>query len=284
MRCRYFLNTKSQTTIKNSTFPIDLWCTFGPLAFGIYLMSEAWCLVFSLRVNWPEQCAVIIPCRNEARFIATLVWEIRTLLPNVIVVNDASTDATAQLASVAGAEVISHEYAQGKGAALRTGWNRAHARGFAWALCMDGDGQHAAADIPEFLEGAERSNSSLVVGNRMTEANKMPFVRRVVNRWMSRKLSVLAGRELPDSQCGFRLLRLAALNRVQLRATQFEIESEQLLAFIGAWRASRVRAGASHLPNGAEQDSPAARYVALVSLAAAMAGIFRAATIRRVPK
>ena len=259
------------------------WC----LVFEVSLELGCWCLVLlrclvlPLCVNWPEHCAVIIPCRNEARFIAKLVREVRALLPNVIVVNDASTDATAEQAASAGAEVISHQLAQGKGAALRTGWNRARERGFAWALCMDGDGQHAPADIMKFLECAERDDAaartlvgqvpspakvspaptpadsqrqpgavaglrqpgaavprsagaSLIVGNRMNEANKMPLVRRTVNRWMSRKLSALAGRELPDSQCGFRLLRLAALDRVQLRATQFEIESEQLLSFIAA--------------------------------------------------
>jgi glycosyltransferase involved in cell wall biosynthesis len=185
-------------------------------------------------VNWPEQCAVIIPCRNEASFIAPLVREIRALLPSVIVVNDASTDATATEAASAGAEVVSHDTARGKGAALRTGWDRAQQRSFAWALCVDGDGQHAAADVPKFLECAERTEASLVVGNRMGEAHKMPGLRRAVNRWMSRKLSALAGQELPDSQCGFRLLRLAAVERIELRATQFEIESEQLLAFIAA--------------------------------------------------
>ena len=62
----------------------------------------------------------------------------------------------------------------------------------------------------------------------------MPPLRRLVNRWMSRRLSALAGFALPDSQCGFRLVRLAALEKIQLTATQFEIESEQLLAFLAA--------------------------------------------------
>ena len=185
-------------------------------------------------MNWSGECAVIIPCRNEARFIAPLVKEVRARLPHVIVINDASTDATEPEAKGAGAEIISHPESRGKGAALRAGWERARARGFAWALCMDGDGQHAPADIPKFLECAERTGASLVVGNRMHEAHKMPGFRRAVNRWMSRKLSVLAGRELPDSQCGFRLLKLAALDRIELSTTQFEIESEQLLAFVAA--------------------------------------------------
>lgn len=191
-------------------------------------------LVFPPGVNWPRECAAIIPCHNEARFIAPLVREVRAFLPHVIVVNDASTDATAVEAASAGAEAISQDVAGGKGSALRTGWQRARERGFAWVLCMDGDGQHAPADIPRFLENAERTGASLAVGNRMNEAAKMPLVRRLVNRWMSHKLSALAGQNFPDSQCGFRLVRLAALERIKLRATQFELESEQLLAFAAA--------------------------------------------------
>jgi glycosyltransferase involved in cell wall biosynthesis len=191
-------------------------------------------IVFPRRVNWPQECAVVIPCRNEARFIAPLVREVRSRLPNVIVVDDASSDTTARDAKEAGAIVVSHSAPSGKGVALQTGWRRARESGFAWVLCMDGDGQHAPADIGKFLECAERTGASLVVGNRMSDASKMPWLRRLVNRWMSRKLSALAGQELPDSQCGYRLVRLAALERLRLSATQFEIESEQLLAFIEA--------------------------------------------------
>jgi glycosyltransferase involved in cell wall biosynthesis len=177
---------------------------------------------------------VVIPCRNEARFIGSLVRSVREFLPNVIVVNDASTDSTAAEAEAAGAEVLSHATAQGKGAALKTGWARARERGCQWVLCMDGDGQHAPNDIPKFLSAAEQGSVSLVVGNRMGEAHKIPWLRRLVNRWMSWRLSSLAGQSLPDSQCGYRLVKLAALERIALRANQFEIESEQLLAFIAA--------------------------------------------------
>ena len=185
-------------------------------------------------VNWPQQCAVVIPCHNEGASITALVREARQLLPTVIVIDDGSSDSTAKEAGNAGADVISHTASQGKGAALRAGWKRAQALGFQWALCMDGDGQHAPSDMGKFLECAERTGAVLVVGNRMEEAEKMPFVRRVVNRWMSRKLSALAGREFSDSQCGFRLLNLQALERIQLTTHQFEIESEQLLALAAA--------------------------------------------------
>jgi hypothetical protein len=98
---------------------------------------------------------------------------------------------------------------------------------------MDGDGQHSAADIPRFFECAERG-AVLVVGNRMRNPAAMPWLRRVVNRWMSRQLSRTAGRLLPDSQCGFRLMRLDVLTDLDLRASHFEIESEVLLAFLAA--------------------------------------------------
>ena len=138
------------------------------------------------------------------------------------------------LAAEAGAEVIRHDSPQGKGAALRAGWRRAVERGVAWALSMDGDGQHAAADIATFLTSAELGGAALVVGNRMSNADAMPWLRRQVNRWMSRRLSRVAGAELPDSQCGFRLMRLDVWRRLELHTTHFEIESEVLLAFVAA--------------------------------------------------
>ena len=97
---------------------------------------------------------------------------------------------------------------------------------------MDGDGQHCAEDIPAFFDGAERTSAALVVGNRMAHAEQMPWVRRLVNRWMSRRLSRLTGQELPDSQCGFRLMDLRALAQVPLGTTHFEIESEVLLGYL----------------------------------------------------
>ena len=62
----------------------------------------------------------------------------------------------------------------------------------------------------------------------------MPLVRRVVNRWMSKRISTAAGRPLPDTQCGFRLMTLEAWRSLRIQAAHFEIESEVLLAFIAA--------------------------------------------------
>lgn len=185
-------------------------------------------------MDWRSQCAVVIPCLNEANRIGTLVEAVRKHLPAVVVVDDGSKDGTDEAARRAGAEVLAHEIPLGKGAALRAGWRGALARGFSWALTLDGDGQHAPEDIPVFLACGEGAGADLVVGNRMGNAARMPWVRREVNRWMSRRLSLATGRSLPDTQCGFRLMRLPAWAGLVITANHFEIESEVLLAFIRA--------------------------------------------------
>src|SRR6185312_10854542 len=78
---------------------------------------------------------------------------------------------------------------------------------------------------------AEHTGAKLVVGNRMGNPKGMPLVRQLVNRWMSKRISALAGTPLPDSQCGFRLINLPAWNRLAVEAAHFEIESDVLLAF-----------------------------------------------------
>jgi glycosyltransferase involved in cell wall biosynthesis len=192
-------------------------------------------------VNRFDSCAAVVPCWNEAATIGPLVARARSCLPQVIVVDDGSTDRTATVARAAGAAVVRHPRNLGKGAALRTGLTRAAALGFAWAVTFDGDGQHCPADIPAFLERAAATGAALVVGNRMAGAAQMPWPRRVVNRWMSRQLSRRAGVRLPDSQCGFRLLNLAAWQQLRLECDHFEVESETILAFVAAgWRVEFV--------------------------------------------
>ena len=185
-------------------------------------------------MNWQQDCAVVIPCFNEAAHIGKLVAAVQSHLAKVVVVVDGSHDATSENARAAGAEIVRLEKNSGKGAALQKGWNHVGALGFKWALLLDGDGQHQADDIPMFFGGAEQSGSSLVIGNRMNDTVRMPWLRRWANRWMSRRISKLTGVRLPDSQCGFRLVHLATLAKLPLHANRFEIESAMLVAFIAA--------------------------------------------------
>lgn len=150
----------------------------------------------------------------------------------IIVVDDGSTDQTATLAEQAGATVIRLGSNNGKGVALRAGLQQAIDSGFDFAITMDGDGQHLVADLPNFLNAAFTDRFDLVIGNRMSDTSEMPWIRREVNRWMSRKISKLAGCELPDTQCGYRLIRLSLWNQREWATTGFEIESEMLFSFV----------------------------------------------------
>jgi glycosyltransferase involved in cell wall biosynthesis len=179
-------------------------------------------------------CVAVIPCFNEAAHIGKLVTEVRKHLAKVIVVDDGSTDTTAECAQRSGAEIVRLPRNTGKGAALRRGWECARELGFAWVLLLDGDGQHSAEDIPAFFQCARKTGSALVIGNRMDHAAAMPWMRRCVNRWMSRRISKMTGVQLPDSQCGFRLACLDTLRRLSFHVNRFEIESAMLVAFLAA--------------------------------------------------
>jgi glycosyltransferase involved in cell wall biosynthesis len=185
-------------------------------------------------MDWQANCLAVIPCLNEEKAIGTVVKAVRHYLPTVLVVDDGSSDATAKTAIQEGAIVLKHEQNQGKGAALNDGLRWGLKKGFSWALIMDGDGQHASEDIPAFFSAAERTSVALVVGNRMQNAHAMPYLRRWVNRWMSRRLSQAARKFLPDSQCGFRLINLNDWSTIPVTTSRFEIESEILLRFVRA--------------------------------------------------
>lgn len=180
-----------------------------------------------------ESCAVV-PCLDEAATIGAVVRGALLHVPTVVVVDDGSRDDTGAAARDAGAMVVRHEIPQGKGAALASGWGHAAALGAVWGMMLDGDGQHATEDIPEFFAAAEVAGARLVIGDRMSSAGAMPWVRRATNRWLSARLSALAGMELPDSQCGFRLAHLPTLRGLGLRSVRYEIESEMAVAFARA--------------------------------------------------
>ena len=171
----------------------------------------------------------VVPCLNEAATIPKVVTGLAGRVRTVIVVDDGSTDPTASRARDAGAEVLRHGKSQGKGAAMATGWVRAMERGAEWVLFLDGDGQHDPVESLGFMESAERG-CRVVIGDRMRFPNRMPWIRRFTNRWVSRRVSRLAGCPVPDALCGYRLVHLPTLATLGLRSRRYEIESEMTVA------------------------------------------------------
>ncbi len=177
----------------------------------------------------PVSVGVVIPALNEAVYIADVVRRCRHYVEQVLVVDDGSGDRTGELAAAAGAEVIRHGSNLGKGASLREAFAEALRRNWPALVVVDGDGQHPPEALPAFLAAAGEEGVGMVVGNRMADPRGMPPVRYLTNRFMSRLLSLVIGQKVPDTQCGYRLLRRELLEKLRLTTVNYDTESEMLI-------------------------------------------------------
>jgi glycosyltransferase involved in cell wall biosynthesis len=171
----------------------------------------------------------LIPAFDESAKIAEVVKRTRPHVAEVVVVDDGSADTTAQIAEQAGATVLGHPQNRGKGAAIATALEFFEKSGAEFAVFLDADGQHDPEEIPKFLEAARAMSADIVVGTRMTETRDMPLVRKLTNQFTSWVTSKLAGQTIPDSQCGYRLVRRSVLAHLQLSSRRFETETEMLI-------------------------------------------------------
>ena|SRR3989338_7445890 len=172
---------------------------------------------------------VLIPVLNEAQAIGAVVHSLRVQDFDVVVIDDGSTDDSGAIARQNGASVIRHDVKKGKGESLRDGFRYALERGYDGVITMDGDGQHDAADIGQFLRLIAKERPGMVVGNRMADPRGMPCVRYLTNRFMSFLISRACGQRIPDTQCGYRYIDSRVLREVPLACDDFEIETEMLM-------------------------------------------------------
>jgi len=173
--------------------------------------------------------AALIPAYREEKHIFEVAKRALAQLDHVVILDDGSPDATAAKAREAGAEVIVHEVNRGKGAAIKTGLKALTDRGFQYIQILDGDGQHLPEEIPRFLEEANRSQSHIILGNRMSDVEEMPFVRKMTNRFMSWQISHVCHQAIPDSQCGFRMIHRDLAPSLFCETDAFDYETEMLL-------------------------------------------------------
>lgn len=172
---------------------------------------------------------VIIPAYNEEMLIGHLVEEVKKNGLDCLVIDDGSADKTKEEAERAGARVISNQGNLGKGLSLRAGFKKAMEDGYGFVILMDGDGQHHPDELPHFIEAAERGDAAVILGNRMGDPKGMPLKRRITNWVMSSLISFIAGQRMPDTQCGYRLVKTDVLRSVPLTTDKYEIDSEVLI-------------------------------------------------------
>jgi glycosyltransferase involved in cell wall biosynthesis len=171
----------------------------------------------------------LIPAYNEAARIGDVVAKTRTHVDEVVVIDDGSVDDTAGVAEKAGAKVLRHERNLGKGGAIATALDYFGRSDAEFAILLDADGQHDPAEIKKFVETARTENADIVVGTRMNDVREMPRVRLWTNQFTSWATGKLARQKIPDSQCGYRLMRRTVLKDLKFSTARFETETEMLI-------------------------------------------------------
>ena len=178
----------------------------------------------------PGRIAVVIPALNEERAIRSVVEAVLAICPNVILIDDGSTDATLERVADLPITVIRHATPLGKGQGLRDGFRKARELGFDAVVAMDGDGQHLAADIPRLLAAARRYPEHIVIGARVRNRENQPAARRRANDFADWGISWGCGLPVADTQSGQRYYPLGALELVDLAADDFVFEAALLIA------------------------------------------------------
>jgi glycosyltransferase involved in cell wall biosynthesis len=171
--------------------------------------------------------AAIIPAYFEEKHVGDVVERTLRQVDNVLVVDDGSTDATSENARAAGAIVIKHERNLGKGETIKTGLRYWLERGFQHVIILDADGQHLPEEIARFIAAAP-AGADLLIGTRMNDVRTMPLLRKIVNRYMSRRISRVCKQDVPDTQCGFRMLSARIIPHLLDGAARFDYETEVL--------------------------------------------------------
>jgi len=173
----------------------------------------------------------IVPAYQAERTVATVVRGLLRELgegARVIVVDDGSTDRTAEEAKAAGALLVEHENNRGKGAALRSGFERALELGADVAVTVDADGQHPPEEAARVAQHPA-PRSSLVLGVRDLVRDGAPRANRFSNAFSNRFLSWFGGRKLNDTQCGLRRYPLPEVSTLGARSPGYAFEAETVL-------------------------------------------------------
>jgi glycosyltransferase involved in cell wall biosynthesis len=172
---------------------------------------------------------IVIPGFNESGMIARTIRSVGPWLPNVVVVDDGSTDDTAGVAGRAGARVVRHCINLGQGAALGTGIRYALLHGARMIVTFDADGQHRPEDIGVLLRRAKETGADVVLGSRFLGSTvNMPRSRRWLLRAATLYTRLTTGLELTDAHNGLRLLTRRAAKQLRIRQNRMAHASELL--------------------------------------------------------
>jgi glycosyltransferase involved in cell wall biosynthesis len=182
---------------------------------------------------------VLIPTYNNAGTLKEVLDSVLQYTSRIVVVNDGSTDSTAEILSHYGQiSVVSYEQNVGKGYALRRGFTHCTELGYDHAITIDSDGQHYAQDLPVFLEKLEKEGPALIMGARNMDQESVPGKSSWGNRFSSFWYWVETGIRLPDTQSGYRSYPLCLMKGMRFFTIKYELEIEVIVR--AAWEGIRV--------------------------------------------
>lgn len=172
-----------------------------------------------------KKIIAVIPAHNESKYIKDVVKKAKQHVDVVIVVDDASTDDTKELAEEAGAIVLRHAINLMKGASLKTGCELALQKGADIIITLDADGQHDPNEIPKFIE--KLNQSDLVIGIREFDKN-MSLKSKIGNKILSGFSKVLYRTDIKDSQSGFRAFNTNIYKKIAWESSDYGVETEMI--------------------------------------------------------
>ena len=179
------------------------------------------------------QCCVIIPTYNNDQTLEKVIHDVLEYTGQIIVVNDGSTDNTAQiLDQFTQIDVVSCEKNQGKGHALALGFRYAIEKGYRYAITIDSDGQHYADDLPAFLDKVEQQPGCLVMGARNMDQHSVPGTSSFGHKFSIFWFRVETGQKIGDVQSGYRLYPLEPLKKMKFFGKKYEFEVEVLVRLL----------------------------------------------------
>ncbi|MBZ5858881.1 DUF2062 domain-containing protein [Flavihumibacter profundi] len=186
-----------------------------------------------------RKTCVLIPTYNNATSLPAVIEDVYRFTANIIVVNDGSTDNTeTALAKYPGVKIVSYPKNRGKGYALRKGFEKARDEGYDYAISIDADGQHYAADLPVLLGQIDAHPRAIVVGARNMNVENVPGKSSFGNRFSNFWFWLYTGIKAPDTQSGYRLYPVKALGDINFFTRKYEFEVEVLVC--SAWRGIEV--------------------------------------------